>query len=153
MTHPLIPSVLELASPIASQLHLEVVDAVFHTHQNPPILRVDIRNLSTDTGLDDCERMSHALETALDAASIIPEGYVLEVSSPGVSDTLSSDRDFRSFRGFPVLVTTQQPFQGNTQWIGNLVGRDDETVRVTQRGRVIAIPRATVAQVQLQSEA
>jgi ribosome maturation factor RimP len=152
MPHPLISSVLELAYPIANQLHLEVVAAVFHTNQNPPILRIDIRNLSTDTSLDDCERMSHALEMALDAVDIMPEGYVLEVSSPGVSDVLNSDRDFRSFRGFPVLVTTQQPFQGRTQWIGNLIDRDEETVRVTQRGRVIAIPRKIVVQVQLQGE-
>jgi ribosome maturation factor RimP len=153
MTHPLIPQILALAHPVASQLNLAVVDAVFHTNQHPPTLRVNIRNLTTDTGLDDCEQMSRALEMALDAAELIPEVYVLEVSSPGVSDLLSSDRDFQSFRSFPVVVTTEAPFQGHTEWAGTLIGRDQSVVRITQRGRAIAIPRELVVQVQLQNSA
>jgi ribosome maturation factor RimP len=150
MTHPLIPQILELAHPVADRLNCEVVDAVFYTHQNPPVLRVDIRNLSADTGLKDCEAMSRAFEAVLDAADFLPESYVLEVSSPGISQFLSSDRDFTSFRGFPVVVTTQVPFQGHTAWEGSLIGRDDTVIRLTKRGRAIAIPRDLVDRVQLQ---
>jgi ribosome maturation factor RimP len=150
MTHPLIPHILELAYPVAQDLNLEVVNAVFYTSQHPPILRIDVRNLSLDTGLEDCEKMSRALEEVLDASASLPAAYVLEVSSPGVSEFLKSDRDFKSFRGFPVVVTTQEPYQGRSEWEGSLVGRDETTVRLTQRGRAIAIPRALVSQVQLQ---
>lgn len=153
MTHPLVPQILELARPVAEQLNFEVVDAVFHTHQNPPVLRVDIRNLSTDTGLRDCETMSRAFEAVLDTAECMPDDYVLEVSSPGVSQFLSSDRDFTSFRGFPIVVRTQAPFQGHTEWEGSLIGRDDTVVRITKRGRVIVIPRDLVVEVQLQDVA
>lgn len=153
MTHPLIPQILEWANPIADRLNLEVVKAVFHTSQHPPILRIDVRNLVRDTGLADCQKMSHALEEVLDASESIPGDYILEVSSPGVSEFLSSDRDFKSFRGFPVVVRTQEPYQGKLEWEGSLVDRDETTVRLTQRGRVIAIPRALVAQVELQQSA
>lgn len=151
MTHPLIPQILELASPVARALNLEIVNAVFHTSQHPPILRIDVRNLSADTGLEDCATMSRALEEALEAAEqSMPDAYVLEVSSPGLSDVLSSDREFTTFRGFPVIVTTSEPHQGRTAWEGSLVGRDETAVRLNQRGRAIAIPRALVSQVQLQ---
>jgi ribosome maturation factor RimP len=150
MTHPVIPQILELAHPVAHQLNLEVVNAVFHTSQHPPILRIDVRNLTVDTGLEDCEKMSRALEEVLDAAAVMPEAYVLEVSSLGVSDQLSNDRDFKSFRGFPVIVKTQQPYHGRSEWEGSLVGRDESTVQLTQRGRAIAIPRALVSEVLLQ---
>jgi ribosome maturation factor RimP len=151
MTHPLIPQILELAQPVAHQLNLEVVNAVFHTSQHPPILRIDVRNLSADTGLEDCTAMSRALEEALEAAEqSMPDAYVLEVSSPGVSDVLSSDRDFNSFRGFPVIVKTQEPYNGRSEWEGSLVGRDDTTVKLNLRGRAIAIPRALVSEVLLQ---
>jgi ribosome maturation factor RimP len=149
MAHPLIPQILELARPVADRLNCEVVDAVFYTHQNPPVLRVDIRNLSADTGLRDCEAMSRTFEAVLDAAEFLPD-YVLEVSSPGISKVLSSDRDFTSFRGFPVVITTQVPFQGHTEWEGSLIGRDDAVLRITKRGRAIAIPRDLVDRVQLQ---
>jgi ribosome maturation factor RimP len=151
MTHPLIPPILELARPVAHALNLEIVNAVFHTSQHPPILRIDVRNLSADTGLEDCAAMSRALEEALDTAEqSLPDAYVLEVSSPGLSDLLSSDRDFKTFRGFPVIVTTQTPHQGRTAWEGSLVDRDETAVRLNLRGRAIAIPRELVSQVQLQ---
>ncbi|MDJ0548531.1 MAG: ribosome maturation factor RimP, partial [Microcystis sp. M49637_WE12] len=60
MTHPLIADLLHLATPIAENLGLEVVDIVFQTNKRPPVLRVDIRNLAGDTGLEDCEQMSRA---------------------------------------------------------------------------------------------
>ena len=152
MTHPLIPQIVLIAQPVADQLNLEVVNAVFHTHQSPPVLRVDVRNLTGDTGLQDCETMSRTLEEALETAGLIPDAYVLEISSPGISSVLSSDREFTSFRGFPVRVTTQPPFQGQPHWEGSLIGRDQVTVKITQRGRVIAVPRDLVVQVELQDQ-
>jgi ribosome maturation factor RimP len=147
MTHPLIPAILELAQPVAQQLNLEVVGGIFHTNQNPPVLRIDIRNLQADTGLDDCEQMSRALELALDAAELLPDAYVLEISSPGLSRQLSSDRDFVSFRGFEVVVRTQSPQA--KEWFGNLVSRDPDFVHLNQKGRPVKIPRAQIAEVQL----
>lgn len=149
MAHPLIPQILELAAPVADKLGLEVVAAVFQTNQSPPVLRVDVRNQQQDTGLDDCEQMSRALEAALDDAGIIPDAYVLEVSSPGISRSLTTDREFVSFRGFPTLVSTSEPYHGQTEWTGNLIRRDDKAVHISQKGRSIAIPRDLVAKVLL----
>jgi ribosome maturation factor RimP len=149
MTHPLIPQITELATPVAAALGLDVVGAVFHTHQNPPILRIDIRNQAQDTSLTDCQQMSHALEAALDESDLIPDAYTLEISSPGISRTLTSDREFVSFKGFPVEVTTTEPHNGHTAWVGNLVRRDDDRIHLSQKGRAIAIPRSLVDRVQL----
>ena len=149
MAHPLIPQILDLAAPVAESLGLVVVNAVFHTNQNPPVLRVDVQNKTQDTGLDDCEQMSRALETQLDESGLIPDQYVLEVSSPGVSSLLTSDREFVSFRGFPTLVTTSEPFQGHSEWTGNLIRRDDDAVYINKKGRAIAIPRNLITRVQL----
>lgn len=149
MAHPLIPKVIDLATPVATQFNLEVVGAVFQTNQNPPVLRVDIRNCEADTSLEDCEKMSRALEMVLDEADVVPEAYVLEISSPGLSTLLTCDRDFVSFRGFPVLIQTHQPHRGHQQWIGHLTGRDDQFVQLNQKGRTIKIPRAEILQVQL----
>ncbi|QIZ73108.1 ribosome maturation factor RimP [Oxynema aestuarii] len=149
MTHPLIPQIIELATPVAEQLGLEVVTAVFHTHESPPILRVDIRNPASDTSLDDCERMSKALDTLLDESDLIPDAYILEISSPGISSELSSDRDFVAFKGFGVTVATAEPFQGHQEWSGKLVRRDEGAVYLNQKGRVMKIPRSIVTQVRL----
>ena len=149
MAHPLIPQIIDLATPVAEDLGLELVGVVFHTNQRPPILRVDIRNPEQDTGLNDCERMSRALETVLDEADIIPDNYVLEISSPGVSRQLSSDRDFISFKGFAVVVSASQPYEGHQEWRGKLIRRDESALYLNQKGRAIAIPRSVIAKVQL----
>lgn len=149
MAHPLIPQIIDLATPVAENLGLEVVGAVFHTNQRPPVLRVDIRNLNADTGLEDCEKMSRALEATLDAADIIPDAYVLEISSPGISRQITTDREFIAFKGFAVNVTTSQPVEGKQSWEGQLIRRDETALHLNQKGRAIAIPRELVTKVQL----
>jgi ribosome maturation factor RimP len=152
MTHPLVPQIIDLATPVAEELELEIVGVVFHTNQRPPVLRVDIRNPQQDTGLDDCERMSRALEATLDAAEVIPDTYVLEVSSPGISRQLTTDREFISFKGFPVIVSTSPPYEGQQKWTGQLIRRDETSVYLNQKGRAIAIPLTQVTKVQLNED-
>jgi ribosome maturation factor RimP len=149
MTHPIADKILNLATPIAEELSLEVVGVVFQSNKKPPIVRVDVRNLTTDTSLDDCEKMSRALEAVLDCSEAIESAYVLEISSPGISRQLTTDRDFLVFKGFAVIVKTYSPYQGQKEWLGNLQGRDQEQVYINQKGRAIAIPRQLVAKVQL----
>jgi ribosome maturation factor RimP len=152
MAHPLIPQITDIATPIAAELGLEVVAVIFHTHERPPSLRVDIRNPTADTGLQDCERMSRALETGLDAAEVIPFAYALEVSSPGTSRQLTTDREFNAFAGFAIQVTTHQPLNNKTEWQGQLIRRDDTKIYLSQKGRTIEIPRELVSKVSLDDQ-
>jgi ribosome maturation factor RimP len=149
MAHPLIPQITDIANPIAAELGLEVVAVSLHTHERPPSLRIDIRNPIEDTGLQDCERMSRALEAALDATEVIPFEYALEVSSPGTSRELTTDREFNAFSGFAVQVTAKDSADGKPQWQGSLVRRDETTIYLNKKGRMIEIPRELVEKVSL----
>lgn len=152
MTHPLVPQIIELASPLAEKLNLELVDAVFQTNKTPPVLRVDVRNPHADTSLENCEQMSRILEEQLDLAEIIPGAYVLEVSSPGISRTLTTQRDFIAFKGFTVTVKTFAPYKNKKQWTGRLQQRDETAIHINQKGKAIAIPWELVAKVQLDED-
>lgn len=126
-----------------------MVDAVFHTNHSPPVLRVDIRNPAQDTSLDDCEQMSRALEQVLDESALIPDAYVLEVSSPGISRSLNTEREFVSFKGFSVTASLSEPFNGQKTISGKLVRRDETHLHLNLKGRAIAIPLELVTRVQL----
>ena len=152
MTHPVIPQIIELASPLAKEINLELVDAVFQTNKTPPILRIDVRNPHADTSLENCEQMSRILEEKLDLAEIIPGNYVLEISSPGVSATLTTERDFTAFKGFTVTVKTSSAYKNKTEWKGRLQKRDEKAIYINQKGKAIAIPRELVAKVELAEE-
>ena len=149
MTHPVVPQIIELASPLAKELNLELVDAVFQTNKTPPILRIDVRNPHADTSLENCEQMSRILEEKLDLAEIIPGAYVLEISSPGISRTLTTDREFVAFKGFAITIKTFAPYKNKKEWKGRLQQRDETAIHINQKGKAIAIPRELVAKVQL----
>lgn len=149
MTHPLIPQIIDLAKPLAQKLNLELVEVVFQTNTNPPLLKINVRNQSKDTSLEDCEQMSKNLEEKLDQLTIISGTYILEVSSPGISSTLTTDREFLSFKGFPVIVETVYPYKNRQQWSGRLQGRDEESLFINQKGKIMTIPRKLIAKVEI----
>jgi ribosome maturation factor RimP len=144
---------MELAKPIAAAMDLEVVNAVFQTNQSPPVLRLDVSCLTGDTSLEHCSEMSRSLEAAIDLAELLPDAYVLEISSPGVSDVLSRDRDFVSFKGFPVVVQTTEAYKGQARWEGTLMRRDEAHLFMNQKGRPIKIPRDLIQEVRLSEQA
>jgi ribosome maturation factor RimP len=149
MTHPIVPQITEIATPIAESLGLEVVTVAFQTNKRPPVLRVDVRNLTADTSLDDCEKMSRALEEILDASEILSGAYVLEISSPGISRELARDREFISFKGFDVVVQTHETYLNQRELRGKLLLRDEQAVHINQKGKAIAIPREIISRVRL----
>ncbi|MGF1460746.1 MAG: ribosome maturation factor RimP [Leptolyngbyaceae cyanobacterium] len=153
MTHPLVPKVIDLAAPVAQHLGLDVVDAVFQTNYSPPVLRVDVRNTQQeDTSLEDCEQMSQALASVLDESDLIPDAYVLEVSSPGVSETLISDRDFSVFQGFTIEVHLTEMYKKRQTWVGQLLKRDDDYLYLTRKGKPTKLPRDLIETVQLSDQ-
>ncbi|KAJ1420073.1 hypothetical protein B484DRAFT_453204 [Ochromonadaceae sp. CCMP2298] len=74
--------------------------------------------------------------------------FELLIASPGVSNVLKIDRDFESFKGFNVIVTTDL-FRKKSRFEGTLLRRDELTVVLSQKGRVLAIPRGVVREVRL----
>ena len=102
-----------------------------------------------DISLDECAALSAPLGEAIEAAGLLPDAYVLEVSSPGVSDELQEDRDFRSFRGFPIQVEFCDAKGNTVQREGLLLERDDTTVHLNIQGRIQRIPRSAVNWVRL----
>ena len=68
-----------------------------------------------------------------------------------VKDTLTTDRDFTAFKGFPVTATTSEPYKSKTSWEGTLVKRDDEFLTLNLKGRPVKIPIGLVVDVKLPS--
>ena len=149
MAHTLIPTIRSYAEAAAGPLALAVSDVAIQAHRQPLAVVVAISRLDRcDVSIIDCEQLSHHLGTLLDEAELFTAPFVLEVSSPGLSEDLVSDRDFQSFRGFPVELHCQR--QGRHNVIrGTLRGRDENVVRLSCKGRITRVPRGDVLQVRL----
>jgi ribosome maturation factor RimP len=93
------------------------------THRRP---LVDVRIDRTDgakVSVEDCARVSRALEPRLDASGLVSGTYVLEVSSPGVERPLRHAADWRRFAGRRAKVLAQ-PLGGRVEV--DVVGVDQE---------------------------
>ena len=119
-------------------------------------LAFDDRKLSVHAdgaGVDELQELNRALSAFIDQSEdetleALPP-FMLEVASPGLGNTLKTDRDFVSFKGFPVTVTTSEPYKKKSEWEGTLVGRDDEFLSLNLKGRPITIPIGLVLEVAL----
>jgi ribosome maturation factor RimP len=120
------------------------------THHIPLTVQVVVeRSDGGDVTLEACAALSGPLGEALEEAALIDSAYVLEVSSPGVGDLLETDRDFTSFRGFPVEVKLRTEGGGATTKSGLLLGRSEDTITINVRGRTLRLPRDAVLEVRL----
>ncbi|KAK4523969.1 hypothetical protein GAYE_SCF00G1867 [Galdieria yellowstonensis] len=97
----------------------------------------------------DCSALSTSLGKLLDEEDVIPSSYQLEVSSPGLSEVLKTDKDFSVFRGFPVRITTSEEHKGKKEFVGKLAGHSLDAIRVNCNGKMTKIPRMLVKQVVL----
>jgi ribosome maturation factor RimP len=150
LPHPLSSEIERIAARVADGAGLELRGVEVLTHRIPMTVRVLVqRRDGSDVSLDECAALSTPLGEALDASVPIEGAYVLEVSSPGIGDHLQSDRDFQSFRGFPVEVRRREASGGVSCQAGLLLGRDDQAVLLNLRGRTLRIPREEVLQVRL----
>ena len=152
MPHLLIADLERLAAAQALAADLQVVAVHLHSHRIPMTVQVMLRRSDGgDVSLDACAAFSGPLGEAIEGSELLESPYVLEVSSPGIDEELTSDRDFTSFRGFPVAVTVDDG-QGTEQIReGLLLGRDALEVRLNVRGRTLRLNRASVTHVRLVS--
>ena len=152
MPHPLLPELERLSSDVAVSNGFTICGIQLLTHLNPMTLEVQIRHSNgADVSLDDCATFSSVLGEALETTSVLSEAYVLEISSPGIGEILSSDRDFQTFRGFPIEVEYRDPKDVKTRLEGLLLERDADVLQINIRGRIKRLARDRVIQVRLTS--
>lgn len=129
------------------ELGYEMVELEQAGSRARPILRLSIDRPDSKPGepavsLDDCSKVSRALEPWLDQREGLSDRYVIEVSSPGVERPLTKARDWDRFAGAEVAVKVRVPIEGRGKKVqGTLVGlRDGERVALQVDGDEVEIP-------------
>lgn len=137
-------------------LGFELVELEEAGDKRRPILRLRIDRPSSTPGqgvtLEDCTRVSRALETHLDVRPDLSEKYVLEVSSPGVERPLVRRRDFERFTGSEVAIRGKGALAGRAKRLeGVLLGVEGEEASGDERirlrlpdGEEVEIPRTEI---------
>ncbi|MBP3781264.1 MAG: ribosome maturation factor RimP [Selenomonas sp.] len=116
-----------VAELLTGQDVIELVDVEYVKEHTDWYLRVYI---DKEGGIDieDCQELSERLETVLDEKDVIPDAYILEVSSPGIDRVLRKPRDLVREQGKAVDVTLYAPLNGSKNLTGVLTAFDGEKI-------------------------
>lgn len=143
--------VRRLLDPILASLGLSLWELEFRKSGPQWLLRIFIDREEGGVTLDDCESVSRDLGTALDVEDLVPHAYTLEVSSPGLDRTLNRPEHFDRFEGSRVRIKTFQPIDGQKVFVGTLLGRSEDTVRIgLETGKTLEVPLREITKASLE---
>lgn len=80
--------------PVLEENNIEPVEFKFIKTHGRPILKLLVDKKGGRINLEECARLNKIICSVLDAQDTLKDGYILEVSSPGLDRPLTSKSDF-----------------------------------------------------------
>ena len=148
----LVLDIKEVVTRTAFNKGYEVVGIEIFTHLNPINVQILIRHKGGgDVSLDDCELLTGPLSEAFDKGKVLNQAYILEISSPGINESLTNDRDYETFKGFPIEVTFLDPKEKELKRKGLLYEKSKSDLTINLKGKLTMIPLQSIINVRLTS--
>ena len=138
---------LKIGEEIAKEQGVFLVDVSFDKEKDGNFLRLYI-DKDGGVGIDDCEAFSVAFDKEFDE-NIINTNYCLEVSSPGVDRVLKKEREFLYYIGRDVDVKLYSAIDGMKEFTAELLGYENETVKLLAGEKEMEIPKSKAVYVRL----
>ena len=135
---------------VAKEYDFEICNLDIQTNQNPIILEIRIKKTNgNDVSIDDCSKFNTPASIEIENSNLLNCSYVLEISSQGVSDELTSERDFKTFKGFPVNVELNQKNSKLKFLNGLLYEKSKDYLAINIKGKIKKIPFNEVLRISL----
>ena len=139
-----------LLEKVANERGLEICGLNIQTNQNPIVIEITIKkNNGDDVSLDDCALFNSPASEVIENSNLLNCSYVLEISSQWVSDELTSERDFKTFKGFPVNVELNQKNSKIKFLSGLLYEKSKDYLAINIKGKIKKIPFDEVLKISL----
>lgn len=151
MSREVVARVAALVEPMIIDAGLELVDVEYIKEGVHWYLRLYV-DKEGGVDLDDCAKVSHLVGETLDKKDLIPQAYMLEVSSPGLERPLKKEADFQRYQGKLIKVLTKEVFQGYREFTGYLAGLENGIVVLEYQGEKAQIPLEKISRAQLEIE-
>ena len=140
----------KLLKKVANVWNFKICNLNVKTNQNPILIEIIIKKTNgDDISLDDCALFNTPASEEIENSNLLNCSYVLEISSQGVSDELTSERDFKTFKGFPVNVELNQKNSKIKFLNGLLYEKSKDYLAINIKGKIKKIPFNEVLKVSL----
>jgi ribosome maturation factor RimP len=149
MEREIVERVRAMIHPIVLNEGMELVDVEYRRESGGWVLRL-ILDKEGGVTLDDCTRVSQEVGRSLDVEDILQTSYTLEVSSPGLTRPLKTEKDFMKYLHRLVKVKTVDPIQNRRQFKGKLLGVSENEVEIEVEREIFQIPLSNVAKANLE---
>ena len=135
---------------VANVWGLEIYSLNLKTNRKPIVIEIIIKKTNgEDISLDDCALFNAPASEEIENSNLLNCSYVLEISSQGVSDELTSERDFKTFKGFPVNVELNQKNSKIKFLNGLLYEKSKDYLAINIKGKIKKIPFNEVLKISL----
>lgn len=138
----------ELVMPIIEEGNFELVDVEYVKEGANWYLRVYADKEGGIT-IDDCVTISRALEVQLDEKDLIPDAYILEVSSPGLGRQLKKEKDYQRSIGKEVEIKLYKARNKQKELEGILKDFDSDAFTITIDGEDTRFEKKEIAMMRL----
>ena len=139
-----------LLEKVANERGLEIYGLNLQTNQNPIVIEIIIKKTNgDDISLNDCALFNTPASEEIEKTNLLNCSYVLEISSQGVSNELTSERDFKTFKGFPVNVELNQKNSKIKFLNGLLYEKSNDHLAINIKGKIKKIPFDEVLKINL----
>jgi len=147
----IVERVRAIADPLLINEGMELVEVDYRREARGWVLRLTIDKEGGVT-LDDCSRISQTVGRELDVEDFISAPYVLEVSSPGLTRPLRSEKDFMKHCNRLIKLRTVDPINRRQQFKGKLLGVSNNQIELEMEEGILQIPLAKIAKANLEIE-
>ena len=138
--------IFEKINPTIEALGYEIVDVEYLKKGSDATLTVYIDKVPVGISLDDCEKVSIAIDPLLDELNPTnDEPYIFNVSSPGLDRPFKKQRDFERNYGKEVEIKLYAPMQGKKIFEGVLVSHNDNVTEIELDGKQVKIENSKIA--------
>ncbi len=127
----------------------ELVDVIYRNEGAHLFLRILADRSGGGINLDECARLNREIGQALDEKNIITSRYMLEVSSPGLDRSLTTQKDFLRSLNKEASFYLSELINGKCQWHGKITKVEGASVFINSCGKILEIPLAKINKARL----
>lgn len=137
-TEEVVKKIEDIVLPVLKDMELELVDIEYLQEGGYWYVRIYIEKLEGDVSLDDCAKVSMAVEDDID--KLIDNKFFLEISSPGVERPLKKEKDYIRFTGSKIKISLKHKINEKKNFEGILSKFEDSTLFLITENAELEIP-------------
>jgi len=119
---------------------LDLVDLIYRYEGRSLVVRILTDKSEGGISVGECAKLNRDICLILDEKDILKEGYILEVSSPGLDRPLVRKEDFLRCRNKEVRFFLNEPINEKMELQGKISKVEDDAVYIAMQEEIFKVP-------------